>query len=294
MFMPSSESPQGKAATFLRAGWWLAFLVMTGGLLWPRLVMMVSLWAADGFYSFCFFVPPIAIFLAWKRRARIREAAGTPSTAGLVLCSCAVLLTLLLEFSGLYLSSATPILLVGILAGAIWALYGAAVLRILAFPLLFLLMLLPVPPVFVAAIDYPLQEFCARVTTLFAGLVGIPAYRSGASIYLPNFTMGIAPECNGLRSSFALVALAILLCYLTDGGWRAKFVLVASSIPLAYLANFFRLFTDAVVVNSLGSRFLIYEHTWDLVWGFLTFIIASLLLFSLAGLLKCASLRSIT
>lgn len=283
-----------RATRLLRVVWWLAFLLMTGLLLWPRLSAMIRLWTADGLYSFCFLVPPTSILLAWKRRKRISEAKSSPSAWGLALGFSAVGLTLFLDISGLSLNFLTPVLLIGILAGAIWALYGFAVVRLLAFPLLFLLMLLPVPPVLIEAIDYPLQTFCARVTLLLATLVGIPAHRSGATIYLPNFTMGIAPACNGLRSSLTLLALAILLCYLSDGSWKAKLSVVALAVPLAYLANFFRLLTDAVVVNALGPRFLMYEHTWDLVWGFLTFLIASLLLLSLARSLKCAKFRSIT
>ncbi len=281
-------------ALLSKPGWWLVLFLATGVLLWPRLIWLVHLWAHDGLYSFCFLIPPLSAFLVWKKRGRIFEGRPQPSPFGLILALTTVALVLFFDFSRLRLYSFTPLFIIGIFAGSLWAIYGFRVVRLLAFPLLILLFLLPVPPSFVAAVDYPMQEFCARGTTSFAQIVGIPAYRIGATVCLPNFTMGIAPACNGLRSSFAMLALAVIYGYLCEGPLVGKVFLTVAAVPLAYLANFFRLFTDAVLLNKLGRCFFPYEQVWDFVWGFLTFLLGSFLLMLMARALGCRKFRSIS
>ncbi len=275
----------------------MAILLLLSGvviLLWPRLISMVRIWTGDGLYSFCFLIAPLSAFLAWKKRKRISAAQTNPSPLGLVMVAGTVGAILSLDRLGLSLISLTPLFLIGILGGTLWALYGFPLVRLLAFPLLLLLFLMPLPPVIPEAIDYPLQEFCARFTTQAAQSIGIQAQRYGASVELPNFTLGVAPACNGLRSSVSLLLLGVLFAYLCEGPIAGKVSLVAAAVPVAYLANFIRLFSDVVVVNALGSRFLPYEAIWDHVWGFLTFLVASLFLFEIARLFKCAKFRSIT
>ncbi len=242
----------------------------------------------------CFLVAPVSAFLVWKKRNAFRAVPFEPSRWGLALVLATTALTLALDLSGLRLYSLTPFIIVGILAGGIWAVYGFKVVRILSFPTLFLLFLLPVPPVIVFAIDYPLQEFGASVTTELVRLIGIPAYRAGANVYLPNFTMGVAWACNGVSSSFAMLALAVLLGYLSSGPPRGKVFLGLSAVPIAYVVNTLRLFVDAVVVNALGQKFLRFELYWDYAWGFLAFVLGTLALLRLRNWLKCGNFRPIT
>jgi len=261
---------------------------------WPRLLWISQLWVSDGFYSFSVLVPIVSIGIIFLKRAKLKELPHNPSKTGVLIVVAAVSLTILLDGSGLSLKSATPVLILSSVAGTAWAVGGMAMLRTLSFPLGFLLFLVPVPPVVVATVDYPLQELCARVTATLAQMSGIDARQVGAMVYLPNFTMGIAPACNGLRSSIAMLALGVLYVYLVEGPLSRKLLLVVFAIPLAYLANFVRLFSDVFVVNALGSRFLPYEAAYDYVWGFLVFLLAVILFFTLAHLLRCKKFRAIS
>ncbi len=261
---------------------------------WPRLVWMCRLWLSDGLYSFSFVVPLISAGIIFLKRPSLERVATNPCNAGLLVVLVAVFLTILLDWSGLRLYSLTPLLIASSMAGILWAVWGAEVLRALAFPIGFLLFLVPVPPPFIRTIDYPLQELCARVTSAFAQLGGIDARQVGATVYLPNFTMGVAPACNGLRSSVAMLSLAVVYAHLVRGALARKLLLVALAIPLAYLANFIRLFCDVFVVNALGPRFLPYEGAYDYAWGFLIFMLAVVFLFGLARVLRCDKFREIS
>jgi len=277
-----------------KLGGGLAFTAALVVLLWPRLLWMYNIWTHDGLYSFCLLVAPTSAFLIWKNRQQLARVRTRGSSWGVGLALAGIILTLALEWSALGLNSLTPALIIVILAGSIWALYGWAVVRALRFPLLFLLLLMPVPPFMVLALDYPLQVFCARITTALVQALGIHVQRTGANLYLDNFAIGVAPACNGLRSSFALLALGLLVSYLFEGPWKRKILVVLLTVPFVYAANFLRLLVDVLMVQGLGQQFWPYEETWDLTWGFLTFLLASIFLMAVARRLRCAETASIS
>jgi len=273
---------------------WLAFTAALVVLLWPRLLWMYNIWTHDGLYSFCLLVAPTSAFLIWKSRRRLARLRTAGSVLGVCLTVTGIVLTLARDWSGLGLNSLTPSLIIMILAGSIAALYGWAVVRAITFPLLFLLLLMPLPPLLVSVLDYPLQVFCARITASLVQALGIHVQRTGANLYLDNFAIGVAPACNGLRSSFALLALGLLVSYLFEGPWKRKILVILLTVPFVYAANFLRLLVDVLIVQGLGRQFWPYEETWDLTWGFLTFLLASIFLMAVARRLRCAETASIS
>ena len=97
----------------------------------------------------------------------------------------------------------------------------------------------------------------------------------------------MAPACNGLRSTLALVLAAVLYLYLVRGRWHQKAAMLAVVIPLAYVANFVRLFGIVCFLGWGGPKFATFERIFDHVAGALVFALAVLLLFLWARILKC-------
>ena len=261
---------------------------------WRRIVWLAELSRSDGIYSFSPLVPLFSGLTVFLKRARLRELPHKPSGAGVVLFAAAVFATVLLDRSGWPLLSATPLLIVLSAAGIIWAAWGREVVRELAFPVGFLLLLVPIPPPLVCMADYPLQKLCADVAAGLAHLSRIDARQVGVVLYFRSATMRVAPPCDGLRSSAAMLVVAVAYTYLVSGPLLRKVMLVALAIPLAYLANFLRLLCDVWVVNALGSRLLPYEAGYDYAWGFLIFALAALLLCAMARVIGCSEFRAIS
>src|SRR5512144_2838779 len=115
-------------------------LVAFGVLYGDVIVKLVNDWATDDNYSHGFLIVPIALYLAWERRGRLAAVAARPSALGLVviLGSFAVLAAGVLG-AELFL---TRISLLGVLAGVVLFVLGWQHLRILAFPLAFLLLMI--------------------------------------------------------------------------------------------------------------------------------------------------------
>jgi len=286
---------QSEARSRLRPVLYAALLTCLLTLLfWDRIVAMVQLWIMDGTYSLFALVPLVSLLVAYSR-LRTGASTGQTSRAGLVIAAVAIAATALLGVMQIGFSL-TPLLLAVTLSGIVLGLYGSQMLRTLAFPLALLLLLIPVPPPLLASIDFPLQVMCAKVTVFIVNLAGFHVQRAGTMILLgpASLAANVAPACDGVRSSLAMLFLATMYVYLLAGNWRQKAVLLAAAVPLAYLGNFIRLLGDVCAVASLGPGFLKYEQAWDYITGFLIFLLPITLLFYLAQLLGCGEFRQVS
>src|SRR5206468_5033152 len=100
-------------------------------------------------------IVPLALYFAWERRAAFLNAAREPSLFGLVV----VLGSIGLLIAGILGAEVftTEVSLVGALTGSILFLYGWRPLRVLAFPLAFLFLMIPLPSIVFNQITLPLQ-----------------------------------------------------------------------------------------------------------------------------------------
>jgi exosortase J len=303
MFAPAqldnnTQALAGTRASKARLQFLLATIILASllvALLWVRLVVMVRLWVSDGTYSLFAVVPLVSLAIAYAKLKCSTAPAGEGSRAGLVVTGLVVAATALLDVSGAGFNSLTPFLVALMAGGIVLGLYGMAMLRTLACPLAFLLLLVPLPPALLAGIDFPLQETCARVTVFIVNLAGFHLQRAGTMILLgpSGLVANVAPACNGVRSSLAMLFIAMVYAYLLTGSWQRKIVLLIAAVPLAYLGNFIRLLGDVCAVASLGQGFLKYEQAWDYITGFLIFLLPIALLFHLAKLLGCGEFRQV-
>jgi len=191
-------------------------------LFWDRIVAMVQLWIMDGTYSLFALVPLVSLLVAYSR-LRTGASTGQTSRAGLVIAAVAIAATALLGIMQIGFSL-TPLLLALTLSGIVLGLYGSQMLRTLAFPLALLLLLIPVPPPLLASIDFPLQVMCAKVTVFIVNLAGFHVQRAGTMILLgpASLAANVAPACDGVRSSLAMLFLATMYVYLLAGNWRQR------------------------------------------------------------------------
>ena len=260
----------------LGAGAWLYFGVISG---------LVNDWAHDDNYSHGFLIVPLAAYFAWERRGAIRAAPVLPSKFGLlvVLGSLAMLVAGILgaEF---FLSR---ISIIGTLAGAILFLYGWQHLRILAFPLAFLLLMVPIPAIVFNQIAFPLQLFASRFGVEVMQLFDVPVLREGNVIVLANTKLEVAEACSGIRSLISLLTLGIVYGYFSDSRMWVRVVIAASTIPIAIVANGLRVAGTGVLAHYYGpDAALGFFHTFS---GWLVFLAAFGILFAVVyGLRRLA------
>jgi exosortase len=217
---------------------------------WHVLVKLVSDWYNDDNYSHGFLIVPVAAYFAWERRARLKEAAQNPSVLGLALVvgSIGVLLAGILG-SELFL---TRISIIGALTGMVLFLWGWRHLRILAFPIAFLLLMIPIPAIIFNNIAFPLQLLASRFGETIMGAADVPVLREGNVLILANTTLEVAEACSGIRSLVSLLTLAIVLGYFSDRRLWVRTTVALSSIPVAVLTNGLRVAGTGIAAHKFG------------------------------------------
>jgi len=112
-----------------------------------------------------------------------------------------------------------------------------------AYPLAMLLFMAPFPTPVLETLETFLQHQSANVAHGMLVLSGMTLIRDGLEFQLPGFSMQVAPECSGIRSTLALFITSIVAGYmLLRSPWR-RAALSAFVLPLALLRNGFRIWT---------------------------------------------------
>lgn len=249
---------------------------------WPVLTSLVRAWYTDDNYSHGFFIVPLAMYFAWERRRAIAAAPSRPSWLGVVIVAASlVLLVGGMLGAELFLSRVS---LIGALAGAILYLFGWAQLRILLFPLAFMLLMIPLPAIIFNKIAFPLQLLASHVGESTINAMHIPILREGNVLILANATLEVAEACSGIRSLVSLFTLGIVFGYFVDRRIWVRTLIALSAIPVAILANGLRVASAGVAAHYLGTagvKGLFHEFS-----GWVVFVVAFLMMFAFERLLR--------
>lgn len=250
---------------------------------------MGDLWWSDGLYSLSAMVPLVSLAIAYAKRERLRALPRNPSAAGVVGVLAVTAVTVAADHMDI-LKSLTPLLLAAMLGGIVLALWGYAALKTLLFPVGFLLMLVPIPPLLLEKIDLPLQVLCAKVVEAGSGLTGWHTQRFGSMlVFAGSGSIDVAPACNGVRSAVTMVMLSVICAYLSRARWYSKVAVVMAAVPIAYFANLVRLFGIVSGAHFLGGWFVTHEQAFDRGFGLLVFCGCVAMLLLWARMVKCAT-----
>lgn len=254
----------------------------------PILQYMVQHWKHSPDYSHGFIVAPLAIYFAFERRKKLRRTPIDPSWWGLLPLALGAL-SLTIGRLGVELMSMRAAFVFTII-GLSLLLLGRPMFKVLAFPLLFLFLMVPLPQSLVNVIAFPLQLFAADMAVQTLQFTGLPVLREGNIIHLPDTQLFVAQACSGLRSLMALGTLGVVFAYFFRKTWTDRAILVASTIPIAVLVNAFRVGLTAFLTIKFGEEMAGgVVHTTE---GFFTFGLAFGLLMLEARFLENLSARA--
>ena len=201
----------------------------------PVLQSLVRQWASDDNYSHGFLVVPFAIYFGWLRRRELAALPIRPHWFGLVVAIGSLALLLAGRLGAeLFLARVS---LIGLTAGTVLFLYGTRHLRLLAFPIAFLLLMVPLPAVVFNQLAFPLQLLASSAGEAVLTASGISVLREGNVLVLPTTSLEVVQACSGIRSLVSLLTLAIILGALTESRRWARVVLALLALPVAIAAN---------------------------------------------------------
>ena len=248
---------------------------------WQVLSGLVNAWNTDDNYSHGFFIVPLAAYFAWERRAAFVAAPLRPAGSGLLIVagSLALLVAGLLG-AELFLSRVS---IIGALAGSILFLFGWRRMRVMLFPLAFLLLMVPLPAIIFNKIAFPLQLLASHVGEASINAMHIPILREGNVLILANATLEVAEACSGIRSLVSLFTLGIVFGYFVDRRPWVRAVIALSAIPVAILANGLRVASAGLAAHQFGTAGV--EGLFHDFSGWVVFVLAFLMMIGLQRLL---------
>jgi len=237
---------------------------------------LASEWASSPDASYGAALACVAVAVAWQRRRSFALAADSnaPPIAGLLVLAGGVLCYLAGSLGAdLFLTRSSLIVVLG---GLIWFLAGGPAVRVMAAPLLFLLLAIPLPALVVNAVTLPLQLVASRIAESTLGLAGVPVYRDGNVLQLPSTLLQVADACSGLRSLVSLGALGVLIAWATPTSPARRAAIVAAAVPIAIAMNGLRIAATGIACEIWGREMA--SGGWHTFTGWVTFVVSLWLL----------------
>jgi exosortase len=273
-----------RGITGLRGYWWQAGLLAAalGYLYVPILARLTEDWWNDADASHGFLVIPFSLFVAWHTRRQWQPLPARPSWLGIPVIAGSLGLLIVgvlgVEF---FLSRSSLIFL---LAGLIICFLGWQYFRALLFPWAFLFLMIPIPAIVLNHVTLPLQLLASQLASAVLEFVGVPVLREGNVMQLASTSLEVAEACSGIRSLLSLVSLAVIYGYFLETRISRRALFAVSAVPIAVLANGFRVVGTGLLAHYWNpERAEGFFHTFS---GWLIFVLAMLMLFSLDHVLK--------
>ncbi len=249
---------------------WLALAGLTGVLYAPILMRMVVDWWQNPDYGHGFVVPLFVGYVVYQRRDKLRQIPLEPSNMGFPVMLGAIGLLLAATLGAeLFVARFSFLFLLG---GLLLFFAGWKMLRAVAFPLAFLVLMIPLPALIYNQVTFPLQLLASRLSSTGLELIGIPVLREGNVLVLPNYSLEVVEACSGIRSLMSLIALSVAYGYFVERRQWARTGLVILMVPIAVASNALRVVGAGVVTYLWGPQWA--EGFFHFFQGWLIFVSA--------------------
>lgn len=212
-----------------------------------------TIWATDeqGHGPIIFAVSAWLLFNARHKLAELSSVRAPVTGYALVLFAC--LMFVVGVSQDIWIFSMTAQILV--LAGITLVFKGWAGLRLIWFPLFFMLFMVPLPEALVAAVTAPLKMAVSYVASGLLYNLGYPVGRTGVMLTVGQYQLLVADACAGLNSMFTLEALGMLYMHLMKYTSVGRNVTLAIAlVPIAFMANICRVMILVLVTYYLGDE----------------------------------------
>ncbi len=143
------------------------------------------------------------------------------------------------------------------LFGVVLLLCGWKMMRIVWFPILFLMCAVPWPGLLYSKVAMPLQVLAAKVAVGTLNLSGVDAVQAGTKIFmprpgLPDRSLNVAEACAGMKSLMTFISVGAGVAFLSNRPMWQRIIITLSAIPIAIFCN---------VMRVAGQGLL--DHYWS-------------------------------
>jgi len=263
---------------------------------YPIMPELVNIWLEDSNNSHGLLVPLIAVFFAYQKRDDLKSYIADmhnhrckfwATTFGLIIFSGSLLMYVLFYIG--HIAFVSRLMFILSLISLVWYYFGVKLVKIILFPLLFLLFMIPVPDSFISHITLPMKTFATNLAVPLIKLFGVALIQEGNIIHLTTCTLEVAEACSGIRSLTSMLMLSFFFAHMTKGNSYRKIILVLFAPVIAVIANVLRIMGTGLLANVYGESVARgYVHD---ISGYLVFIFGFSGLFLLFKLLNVESVQ---
>lgn len=245
----------------LRIGGCVSYVALLIGLFLQPLTSLMLYAASSELHSHILLVPFITAWLLYLQRGRCPapshgSIAGTIALGGIGMVALTAYMALRGNLSVNDELALMAFAFVGFAAAGGFLFLGSTWMASAAFPVAFLIFMVPLPDAAVRWVERVLVFASAEIAALFFSVTGTPFGRDGTTFELPGIVLSVARECSGIHSTWVLFITSLLASHLfIKSGWR-RIVLVAFVIPLGIIRNGFRILTIGLLCVHIGPNMI--------------------------------------
>jgi len=231
-------------------------ILLFGGLIvlyFPFLRTLIEDWDTNASYSHGYLIPFIAAFMIYSIRKELQTLKISPSSWGILIILLGLGQLFIAKIGSEFFLQRTSFIVV--LFGLSLFLWGFSWTQKISIPILYLILMIPLPAIIWNKIAFPMQLFASGITETIIQMIGIPVFREGNVLHLAETTLEVVDACSGLRSLVSMLALSIALAYLSGELSRLKkWILFFSAAPIAIFVNIVRLTFTAGLASRWGEK----------------------------------------
>lgn len=216
------------------------------------IAMLITDWSTDPNFSHGFLIPFVALYMVWYKKNELSLIDQAPSKIGIFV----ILLGMLVHIAGnvgseLFLMRFSMLIT---LSGILIYYFGFGLFKAVLVPVVYLILMIPIPAILWNQIAFPLQLFAAKISSHSIAFIGIPVFREGNILHLANTSLEVIDACSGLRSLTSLIALTGAFAFIAPLSLSKKWILFFSAIPVAVAVNVVRLTITGALAAWVGPE----------------------------------------
>jgi exosortase len=236
----------------------------------------------ESYYAHAPAIPLIVALMLWYRRDALGATPKRPAMWAIPLVAGS--LALLVFAIKRELEAVESMALLCVIWSSVLMTLGIRFFRAAAFPLLFLILMAPLPGPLLRDATFGMQNLSTGVAVKILHLCTFYAARVGNVINMDNFSLSVDVPCSGFKLLLAMTTFSAAFAYLIDGSAKRRLALFLIALPLSLIVNSVRVALIGIVGDCIGPDAAHVFHDWS---GMITLVLGFVVLFSLAKGFGC-------
>ncbi|MDA3918280.1 MAG: exosortase/archaeosortase family protein [Deltaproteobacteria bacterium] len=259
----------------------ILMLLCLAALYYQIFIDLIQDWSTDDNYSHGFFIPFISIYMIYSIRSELGNLKIKPQNLGLLLLIAGLAQLVIGKIGSEFFVQRTSMIL--IFFGFSLFFLGSSFTKKNLIPILYLILMIPLPAIVWNKIAFPMQLFASDLTEKAIQLIGIAVFREGNILHLAQTSLEVVDACSGLRSLTTMFALSTVIAWFATCSAPKKWLLFIAAAPIAILCNIIRLTFTAILASMYGgdvAQGFLHEFS-----GFVTFALGMAMLVGISSIL---------